>query len=108
MNKLVPYIEENMNQVRIKLSEVPNIRCMKNEGTYLMWIDCRELGSNEDKINQSLIESGVALQMGSTYGPAGRGFVRMNVAAPRSVVAEGADRVSRGFRNLLSTMSTSR
>lgn len=102
LNELIPYIEKNINLVTAKLSEIPGIRCMKNEGTYLMWIDYRKLGFDEKEVNQALIELGVALQMGSTYGPEGNGFVRMNVAAPRSVVHIGADRTSQAFQKLLS------
>ncbi len=68
------------------------------EGTYLAWLDCRaliaRLGLRDDKhLVQILEEKGrVKVSAGSLFGKAGQGFVRVNVACPRSLLAEGMER----------------
>lgn len=75
-------------------------RCMPLEATYLAWIDCSELcarlGVDSDGLAGALErEARVAFSPGSTYGAAGEGYIRINMACPRSVLAEALDRFVR-------------
>ncbi|WP_177184739.1 MalY/PatB family protein [Sporolactobacillus nakayamae] len=101
MKDLIVYVKGNSDYVRAKLSEIDGLHCMDSDATYLMWISYADLGFSEEEVNKALVECGVALQMGSTYGKAGCGFVRMNVAAPRTLVEQGTEKVVRAFKGLL-------
>ena len=63
------------------------------EGTYLAWMDCRQLNKASEQIEDELIEeAGLWLNAGSMYGAEGEGFMRWNLACPRSSVEEGLRR----------------
>ncbi len=63
------------------------------EGTYLVWMDCRKLGMPSEKLEQVLKEeAGLWLNAGTMYGPEGEGFMRWNIACPRTVMLDGLNR----------------
>ncbi|PLR66094.1 MULTISPECIES: MalY/PatB family protein [Bacillaceae] len=99
LENLVGYLEENVNTVISFISEkLPNLKVMKPESTYLVWIDCRNLLKTDAEIKHALLEKGkLALEEGSKYGPGGEGFVRMNIGCPRSMVLEGLNRLEKAF-----------
>ncbi|MBT2583632.1 MalY/PatB family protein [Planococcus sp. ISL-109] len=78
--------------------EVPGLKINKPQSTYLLWIDYRALGLSEDEAMQRLLRDGkVALEAGSKYGESGRGFLRMNIACPRTTLEDGISRVIRAL-----------
>lgn len=63
------------------------------EGTYLVWMDCRALCGDSVALEQQLIDgTRLWLNAGAMYGVEGEGFMRWNLACPRSVLNEGLDR----------------
>ncbi len=63
------------------------------EGTYLAWMNCKKLSLPSEHIEEELIaEAGLWLNAGSMYGEEGEGFMRWNLACPRSTVEEGLRR----------------
>lgn len=95
LGSLIAYIEENVKFAKEFIAEnIPSIKLIEPEGTYLLWLDCRELGLSGESIQRFLIEKGkLALEPGGKYGPGGEGFVRMNVACPKQVLHEGLSRL---------------
>ena len=83
-----------MDYVISTLTEaVPGIHIQKPNATYLLWIDYRGTGLSEEEMMDRLLNKGrLALEPGSKYGEAGKGFLRMNVATPRSIVEDGVER----------------
>lgn len=78
--------------------EVPGLKIKRPQSTYLLWIDYRALGLSEQEAMQRLLQKGkVALEPGSKYGEAGRGFLRMNIACPKSTLQDGVSRVIRAL-----------
>ena len=74
-------------------SEVPEVKITPLEGTYLMWIDCSNLGKKSDVIEHELLELyELWLNSGTLYGEDGEGFMRINLACPIQTLAEGIDR----------------
>lgn len=72
------------------------------EGTYLLWIDCRELGLPDDKLQEFFThEARVVLQSGRLFGAAGSGFMRLNAACPRSVLDTALARIADAVRSPL-------
>lgn len=94
LENLLETISANMDYVINTLTEViPGIQIHKPEATYLLWIDYRGTGLSEEEMMDKLLNKGkLALEPGTKYGEAGRGFLRMNVAAPRSIVEDGVER----------------
>ena len=71
------------------------------EATYLLWLDCRDLGLDHDGLRDLFLKQAkVALNEGHTFGPGGEGFMRMNIGCPRSLVQEGLERIERAVNNL--------
>ncbi|MFJ7842007.1 MalY/PatB family protein [Lysinibacillus sphaericus] len=93
LEELLLYISNNMNYVIAELTQLPGIHIAKPQGTYLLWIDCRQLGLHEKELMQRLLEVGkLALEPGSKYGEEGRGFLRMNVACSFDTVKDAVAR----------------
>ena len=96
LKELNQYIYDNYLLLRKKLSDWT---VCKLEGTYLPWVDVSSLGLPTEKIEEELLRNyKVWVNAGAMYGT--EGFIRINLATPRSVLAEGLDRVSRGLSAL--------
>ncbi len=92
--KLLEILSLNMDYVIQELTEkVEGIKIKKPHATYLLWIDYRDTGLTEEKVMKKLLDKGrLALEPGSKYGEAGKGFLRMNVACAPSLVKDGVQR----------------
>jgi len=101
LEELLPYISNNMDYVISELTQLPGIHIAKPQGTYLLWIDCRQLGIDEKEIMKQLLEVGkLALEPGSKYGEEGRGFLRMNVACSFDTVKDAVARFKLACQSL--------
>lgn len=94
LNQLLVYLQANykwmQDYCRIHLPDFP---ISDLEGTYLVWMDCSILHKTSDVLEQELLdESKLWLNAGTMYGAEGEGFMRWNIACPRSVLAEGLER----------------
>ena len=79
--------------------ELPQIKLIPAEGTYLLWLDCRELGMRDDELKRFMIhEAGLGLSPGIAFGMGGSGFMRMNIGAPRSLVMEALEKLKTALR----------
>lgn len=95
LEELKIYLKSNIDFVRKFLKDkLPNIKLIEPEGTYLLWLDCRELGLSE-KERQGLIQnkSKLWLDTGTMFGKAGAGFERINIACPRKTLEEAMNRL---------------
>lgn len=73
---------------------LPQYPVLPLEGTYLVWVDCRASGLTSDELETKLREEAkLRINPGSIYGEAGRDFIRLNIACPRKLLAEGLDRL---------------
>lgn len=101
LDALNAYIAENKNTVRSFIKdEIPELKIIDGKSTYLIWIDCRSLPNGGHGFQKFLRErTGLFLSDGSIYGSNFSGFVRMNVACPRSTVHEGLKRLRRGVEH---------
>lgn len=99
LDELLPYLSQNMDYVIEELTNLKGIHIAKPQGTYLLWIDYRETGLEEKEIMDRLLNVGkLALDPGSKYGDAGRGFVRMNIACPFDTVKDGVERFKKALQ----------
>ena len=74
-------------------AELPAVRYTPAEGTYLAWLDCRELGLGDDPAKAFLKQGRVALNSGIPFGTGGAGFVRMNLATSPEIITEAVRRM---------------
>ncbi|HSI22633.1 MAG TPA: pyridoxal phosphate-dependent aminotransferase [Methylophilaceae bacterium] len=90
LESLMAYLQTTRDEVtRYIEQELPRIRPIPAEGTYLLWLDCRELGMSDAELKRFMIhEAGLGLSPGIAFGMGGSGFMRMNIGAPRSEVME--------------------
>lgn len=100
LTDLLDYISGNMDLVLEQIPvAVPGIKIAKPQGTYLLWIDYRETGLEEEEVMERLLHTGkLALDPGSKYGDSGRGFLRMNVACSRATLQDGIERFIKSFK----------
>jgi cystathionine beta-lyase len=99
LEEVLLYIGKNMEiAVDFIEKEIPGLTAAKPEGTYLLWIDCRELGLKDEELKRLLLHKGkLALDFGKKFGQEGDGFVRMNVACPKDTLLEGLRRLKTAF-----------
>ncbi len=94
VDQMVEYLEANRDLVENTLRDVKGIQVVHAEGTYLLWLDCRGLGMNQARLDQFFVETvKLGLNSGSTFGPEGSGFLRMNIACPKATVEEALKRI---------------
>ena len=75
-------------------SHIPKIKLIQPEGTYLLWLDCRELDMNDIELKQFFIHKAkVGMNPGSVFGEGGGGFMRMNIGTSNLVVKEALERI---------------
>ncbi|WP_431027641.1 MalY/PatB family protein [Lysinibacillus sp. LZ02] len=99
LDELRTYLSNNMDYVIEELTKIPGIHIQKPQATYLIWIDYRETGIEEkDMMNRLLTIGKLALDPGTKYSEAGRGFLRMNVAAPFETIQEGVERFKKALQ----------
>lgn len=93
LDGLLLYLEDNRKLVYEALKEWPHVHVSELEATYLMWIDCRELGLEQQELMDRIHSCHVHVNDGLFFGEAGRGFIRLNIACPRAQLAEGLRRL---------------
>jgi cystathionine beta-lyase len=95
LEQALPYLEGNLDfLVDYFITKIPNIKVSKPQGTYLAWLDCKELGMNQkDLVDFFIYEAKVGLNDGAAFGAGGEGFMRLNAACPRSLLEEGLKRI---------------
>ncbi len=91
LDELREYIQDNRECVREFIeTELPDIRLVPSEATYLLWLDCKGLSGDIDTLADRIRENtGLYLTDGAHYGRSGRGFLRMNIACPRELLEKG-------------------
>ncbi len=98
LDQLREYVQENKKVTeRFLEKEIPQIKAVCSEATYLMWLDCRELRNGGAGFAEYLREqTGLFVSKGEQYGKSGEGFLRVNAACPRSVLEDGLRRLAEG------------
>ena len=77
---------------------LPYIRLIQPEGTYLLWLDCRKTGMSDEALREFFVQQAkVGMNPGAVFGPGSSGFMRLNIASPRSVLVDALARISRAF-----------
>lgn len=94
LDELMRYLEANRDFVVEYVNKrLPGIRAAKPEGTYLVWLDCRQAGIPDNRQRFFLERAKVALNDGLDYGRGGEGFLRLNFGCPRSTLVDALGRM---------------
>ena len=93
--KMMEYVKENISFVKKYVKEnLPGVNVIDGEGTYLMWLDFNGTGLSPEEIDKRIIyDAKLWLDSGKIFGKTGKGFQRINVAAPRQIIAECLNRI---------------
>lgn len=95
LEELREYLAENKRVVRKYIAEnVPGIKVVPSQATYLLWLDCSEITEDATVLTEFIREdSGLYLTEGVEYGACGQPFIRMNPACPRERLMDGLERL---------------
>ncbi len=96
---MLKYIEENVVFVEDYCREhLPQIKPWRPQASFLVWLDCRALGLDHEKLVDLFVNKAhLALNDGEMFGHGGKGFMRMNIGAPRSVLKQALDQLAKAI-----------
>ncbi len=102
LDELLVYLQENLDYLDSYLKErIPQVKLIKTEGTFLAWLDFRELGMDAKELEKFIAhEARIAINPGYWFGRQGAGFARMTIACPRSMLKEGLSRLEKAISGL--------
>ena len=104
VDSLVSYLFENRTRAQEYIAgEIPALRVVRADATYLMWIDISAISDDSVAFTERLRElTGLYLSEGREYGECGKSFVRMNLATQRQRLEDGLARLKKGVEIILS------
>jgi cystathionine beta-lyase len=102
LEQILDYLQGNLDFLLEYLEKkIPDIKVIKPQGTYLIWLDCRELGMDKLVLSSFMLDKAkVGLEDGFIFGEAGSGFMRMNIGCPRSILKEALIRIESAVNSL--------
>lgn len=94
LDELLIYLQGNRDFVEQFVTDhMPKAKVIPLQGTYLLWLDVSAYGYTEEMLEERLREKArLWLDPGNMFGPEGKGFVRINLASPRKVIAQAMER----------------
>lgn len=99
LDALVPYLQANRDHIDATIaSEIPGVRSMPLEATYLSWIDFSGTGMEPDAVADRLRnDARIIVNPGPSFGTGGENFMRFNFACPRATLDQGLERLVKAF-----------
>jgi len=100
LDSLLVYLRDNRDFVSDYLTtHLPAIRLIQPEGTYLLWLDCRDLKMSDAQLREFFVQQAkVGMSPGTVFGQGGKDFMRLNIASPRHVVADALERIAHALK----------
>ncbi len=93
-DQLVQYLQNNRDfALDYFNTKIPGIHAFSPEGTFLIWLDCKELMLSEKELENFFTSAGVKLSMGCAYRAGSESYARMNFACPKKLLEEGLKRI---------------
>ena len=102
LEQLLPYLSANFDFVADYCRErIPKIKTYAPDATYLMWLDCRELGLSNDALHDFMIKKAkLGLNDGRSFDRSLEGYMRLNAACPRSVLEKAMRQLEAAVNSL--------
>lgn len=100
--EMMKYVAENIAFMQRYIeTELPMLRMIRPEGTYLVWVDFRGLGLPEPQLEELVVKkANLWLDSGAIFGKVGEGFERFNVACPRSILKQALEQLKQAVDSL--------
>lgn len=95
LDELLEYLNGNVALVREFLKEnLPQVKLMEPDGTYLIWLDFSALGMDSDALEEFLVQKAkVWMNKGTVFGEGGECCFRMNLGSPRAVIRQALEQI---------------
>ncbi|MGE7185685.1 MalY/PatB family protein [Peribacillus sp. NPDC006672] len=102
LDQLLEYLQGNLEFTLNYFSKnIPQIKVIQPEGTYLVWLDCRELGFSVKELDEFMLRKArVAMNEGLIFGMEGEGFMRLNIACPCSMLKNALGGIEKAISSL--------
>ncbi|MFC1991749.1 MalY/PatB family protein [Chloroflexota bacterium] len=102
LEQVLDYLDGNVEfTIKYFGEKIPQIKVIRPQGTYLLWLDCRALGMDDMTLRGFMREKvRVGLDDGFLFGAGGSGFQRMNIACPRGILQEALQRIETAVSSL--------
>jgi cystathionine beta-lyase len=102
LDALLDYIDHNVDFVEDYCRKmIPEIITVQPEATYMIWLDCRKFGMTGKELHRFFVtKAGIGMNEGSTFGPGGEGFMRMNVATTHQTVIKAMEQMEKAVSSL--------
>ena len=102
LEQMLKYVERNILYVEDFCREnIPGIKPMRPDASFLVWLDCRGLGLDHEALNSLFLDkAGLALNDGAMFGPGGEGFMRLNVGTQMAVIEKAMKRLAKAVATL--------
>ncbi len=101
LEDVLVYIQDNLSLVRTHLGAISHVNMVEPEGTFLVWLDFRELGLSPDELTAFLRQSaGWAVTRGQAFGVEGEGFARLNIACTRADLENAMRQLSKAVSQI--------
>jgi cystathionine beta-lyase len=101
VDELMRYLDGNRRLFDEGIATIPGLRSTPLQATYLAWVDFSGTGMSPAEVIDRVQKSArIATNYGSSFGTGGEGYLRFNLACPRSLVVEAVNRLQRAFADL--------
>lgn len=100
--QMLEYVEDNIKFIAdfLKL-QIPDVKPMIPEATYLVWLNCEGLKMNTDELHKFFaLQAGLGLNKGTVFGPGGEHHLRLNAACPRSILEKAMNQLLEAVNRL--------
>ncbi len=100
LDQCLAYIQKNIDYIdKFTKEHTPKIKVIRPQASYLIWMDCKELGLSQVELNNFFSnEANLALNNGEIFGKEGIGYMRLNAATPMSVIEKAMIQLEAAYR----------
>ena len=102
LEQLLDYLWKNYEFVQKYLkTNIPQIKAIELEGTYLMWLDCRELKLKQKELIELFVnKAGLGLNNGTVFGAGGYGFMRLNIGCSIKLLEKALEQLKEAIESI--------
>lgn len=102
LDQLLVYLKGNLDFARFFIEHnMPGVKLVEPEGTFLLWLDCRDLHISDNELDRLVIEKAkLWLDGGRMFGPCGSGYQRINMACPRQTLNQALTQFADAIKDL--------
>ena len=102
LDALLDYVDHNIEFVKNYCrAMIPEIIPVQPEATYMIWLDCRKFAMTGKELQNFFVsKAGVGMNEGSTFGPGGEGFMRMNLGTTHQTVMKAMEQIEKAVSTL--------